>query len=98
MDISTFVEETLMGIKNGIERSNKRAKGTYFEMMHHDKIDFDVALVVSQKQGKKGGAKIGIASVVSAGGDVSTENQDEKSSRIKFSIKIGFNSFGAVAQ
>ena len=64
MDITTFVEETLMGIKNGLERSNTRAKGTYFRMMMNDRIDFDVALVVSNTKGKRGGAKLGVASVV----------------------------------
>ena len=87
-----------MGIKNGIERSNKRAKGTYFRMMMDDRVDFDVALIVSNKQGKKGGAKLGIASVILGGADISSENHNERISKIKFSVKIGFNEFGGTRQ
>lgn len=96
MDITTFIEETLMGIKNALERSNKRSKGTYFRMMMDDRVDFDVALTVSNKKGKSGGAELGVASIIAGGAKMSSEKQDEKISKVKFSVKIGFNEFGGV--
>lgn len=96
MDITTFVEETLMGIKNGLERSNIRSKDNYFKMMADDRIDFDISLIVSDKKGTKKSAKLSIASIVSGGAGTSSEGQNEKTSKIRFSIKVGYNGFGSV--
>ena len=98
MDISTFIKQTLIAVKEGMNNANTETKSNDFVMMFHDKIDFDMAVTVSDKTEGKGGAKIGVASIASIGGDLSVENQNAKTSRIKFSIKIGFNGFGSVPQ
>lgn len=98
MDISTFIKETLLGLKNGIQDANREAKSNYFVMMMYDKIDFDVAVTVSDQTKGKGGAKLGVASIASIGGDISIENQNAKTSRIKFSVKSQYNMFGTVPQ
>lgn len=96
MDLSAFIEETLVGLKSGIEAANKNAdqKSDQFRMMRDDRIDFDVALEVVEKKGREGGAKIGVASIISGGGSINAENQNTHTSRIKFSIKVKWNEFG----
>ncbi len=95
MDISAFIKETLIALRSGIQDANKVAGNNPFGMMHGDKIDFDVAVTVSEKTEEKGGAKIGVAQIVSLGGDIAAENQSARTSRIKFSIKINHNLFGS---
>jgi hypothetical protein len=96
MDLSNFIEETLISLKKGIQNANKETGSNDFQMMHQDKVDFDVALVISDKKSGEGDIKIGVASLASADGKIKTEKLNSDISRIKFSIKIGFNCWGGV--
>lgn len=96
MDLSKFIEETLTGMKDGIEAANKKTGSSNFEMTNRDKVDFDVALSISEKTAGKGQAKVGVISIASAGGEASIENQNIGISRVKFSVKISFNGFGHI--
>ncbi len=88
----------MVGIKEGVGGANKKMKDNYFVMMLNDKIDFDIALTVSEKSGAQGKAKIGVAAIAVAGGDIAIENQSARISRIKFSVKSGCNGLGSVVQ
>ncbi|MBU6323099.1 MAG: hypothetical protein KGI41_00785 [Patescibacteria group bacterium] len=95
MGIATFIEETLMDIRQGLMEANKKSGSNLFVMMMHDKVDFDLAVVVSERQEGESTGKIGIAAVASIGGANSTENQSEKTTRIKFAVKVAYNNFGS---
>ena len=98
MNLDTFIQETLIGIKNGVQEANNKSDHSYFRMMQGDHVDYDVALIVSEKQGVDGQAKLGVPSIASAGVDFSIENQDKRISRIKFSIKVRHNEFGVTKE
>lgn len=51
-------------------------------------IDFDVAVTVTEKAEKEGGAAISVAGVFGLGGKASAASETSSISRIKFSVPI----------
>lgn len=89
MELDEFIKNTLVCIKNGVRNANKEfGESPYFCIYGSTKdgnIYFDIAVTVSEQKGETGGGSIKIA-VVDVGGKISSENHQEQTSRIKFSI------------
>ena len=99
MELRDFIENTLISIKEGVRGANQglakslgeNPDSLYFTM-HASKthsINFDVAVTVSNEEGKSksGGGKLNI-SVVSIGAEAGSEKKQMQTniSRIKFDI------------
>ena len=101
MDLATFVRSTLVEIAHGIQQANKslsdeRAKpdatfqlqGSHGSGNHaHEPIEFDVAVVVSEKEESsgKGGLKV---AWIEAGGQKSATSENQTTSRVKFHVGV----------
>jgi len=97
MDLEKFIKETLISIKRGLRSANEElvekgktlGKDTTAAFLigpdGSEKISFDVAVTVSEKNEKKGGGEIKVMSVGIGGGRGKVETQ-ESVSRIKFSV------------
>jgi hypothetical protein len=53
-------------------------------------VDFDVAVIVAEKKGAEGGAKLSVASFISIGGGGSSDVESKSTSRVKFKVPLAF--------
>lgn len=111
MELSEFITETLLDIRNGIHTANikiaeadgktlgKDATIQYQIESTHSReknkgIHFDVAVVVSNEQGAKGGGKITIPVLnIGGGAEGNIASKEERVSRISFEVSA-FNFVG----
>lgn len=67
--------------------SNKHSDGSYWKY-DPQFVEFDVAVTSTETDSSNGGAKLKVASMLSLGGDLSSQSINQTVSRIKFSIPL----------
>lgn len=94
MELREFIKTALLDITSGVEEANKIsnrfkiASGFHQgKQLHGEDVVFDVAVEIDTAQQKTGKAGLGI-SVVSLGGEMSTDQHDRQSNRLKFRIFV----------
>ena len=89
MELETFITTTLISIKNGIIKANKKLnpdqRSFYIDSTKDGAIKFDIAVVISKEANNKGGGKITIP-FINLGGEKNNKDNQEHTSRIKFEV------------
>lgn len=94
MELSEFITKTLTDITHGIRGANKELfsgrNGSSFSFSPNseglDRVNFDIAVTVTDDSKGGGGAKINVMQIISAGVDHTRASSTESVSRIQFSI------------
>lgn len=101
MSLSSFVEETLVGIVEGVEKAVERgvclgkkrgsAESITSGYTRHQKVEFDMAVTVTSenKKGEKAGIGIQVLSAF-LGGELSSDTLkgDQRVTRLRFAVPI----------
>jgi hypothetical protein len=99
MDLETFIAETLRQIIKGVKtaQASDDCKGAQINPTYNwhgtqfsgaQKIEFDVAVTVSEEKAKQGKANIGVASYIGIGGKASSATASSSVSRIRFEVPV----------
>ena len=101
MDLENFIAETLVGIQHGVQQAihqfdKNQLKGAINPVWvetelvgknHVREVQFDIAVTVTEKSGEKGSAGIKVVGMA-VGGDIHQSEENERVSRIQFSVPI----------
>ena len=101
MDLKTFVSEVITQVGEGILDAQEKAQGRYhvgnivdargilIDMPNVHAVAFDIAVVVQGRDGTQKGGEISIPIVkLELGGKKTTEQINEKTSRVMFSVPV----------
>lgn len=88
MDLSDFISTTLLSIRTGLQKANDQEKVKFVMDSVDNKVDFDIAVEVTQEKGSERGG--GLKIKVIEGNIMGKNNTKELNvSRIKLSVKVG---------
>ncbi len=98
MELEEFITQTLVAIRAGIKKANKKiidlkdfgVENTYTMGNVGDKINFDIAVTATEENGGKAGGGMQIA-VLRMGADVESKSVQSNISRIKFAVDLNHN-------
>lgn len=85
MDLTDFISQTLISIRDGVQSANKDKN--LYQMNTTNDVEFDIAVEVSEEKSNQKGGGVAIRVVE---GKLSSENKSRESniSRIKFKVKV----------
>lgn len=90
MNLKEFTEKTINDVISGIQSAECYSKDG---ALYTQKIGIDVAVVVAEKDGKKGEADLRVWGILSADGEISKESTNSSVSRVKFEVGINADVF-----
>lgn len=87
MNLKEFIANTLVSIKEGIEKANSGESGNYYITSNSQVVNFDVAVEVAEEKGKdrSGGLAIKVVEAKIRG---STRMKESNISRINFTVGV----------
>lgn len=96
MELSQFISDTLINIKDGLSTANKKIRENEqktYVMNAGDEILFDIAVTVGEENNSNINAGIKVISI-GIGSDLEAKSVSGSISRIKFAVKNNFNEAG----
>jgi hypothetical protein len=90
MELKEFITETLKQINDGLQDGSKfiNSKKGLGVKKDYINLSFDIAVTTVQDESTSGGAKISVASILSAGGGKEKNLSSTNYSRIQFHVPI----------
>jgi transcriptional regulator CtsR len=96
MELKEFVSETIKQMSEGIIEANKNivtgsTDRSGIQLNYLIPIKFDIAVTAVDESKGTGGAKLNVASMFTAAGELEKHNINTQYSRIQFELKVSFS-------